>query len=94
MPELQEALALRPGMRTVEELKSKLRDANVILNSTGNLLMVESTYPFYVRPIHASVTEYLTSHRSDRVDSTISKYFIDLEAANCQLATSCIDYLQ
>jgi ankyrin repeat domain-containing protein 50 len=92
--ELREAIAIEPSMKTHKDLKTKLREKDVIISSTGALLTVENSYNGIVRPIHASVQEYLTRTYEDQTKQHILEFFIDGEFAHSQLAKSCMSYLQ
>jgi ankyrin repeat protein len=92
--ELSEAIAIEPSIKTHKDLKTKLREEDVIISSTGALLTVDSEYDRTVRPIHTSVQEYLTKPCEDQTKTRILKYFIDGELAHSQLAMSCMTYLQ
>jgi ankyrin repeat protein len=95
--ELREAIAIEPSMKTHKDLRTKLRDVEIIISSTRGLLTVESAFDYFtssVRPIHASVQEYLTRTYEERTKPHISEFFIDEEFAHSQIAKSCMTYLQ
>ncbi|KAH7389091.1 hypothetical protein BKA64DRAFT_711194 [Cadophora sp. MPI-SDFR-AT-0126] len=96
--ELVDALAIQEGMTQYQELRDLFYDEESILSSCEGLIsIVESDYDdYHLHPIHYSVLEYLKSTALEpRSPQTLrEKYFTDVNIAHCEIANSCIDFMQ
>lgn len=91
LDELQEAIAVEAGMRTLEEVKeSRLNDPKDILSLGSSLLRVCDTG--HVKLAHLSVRDYLLS-QDIKTHPDVIKFSLDHREANRELATNCITYL-
>lgn len=88
--ELQEAIAIDPGVKTHHEVEeSRLNDPRDILSLGSSLLSVTETG--HVKLAHLSVLDYLQS--TEIQDSDVSVFKMSPGSANSELAMSCLSYL-
>ena len=86
---LTSAISIEKNMRSLEELKSCIPTERDILSACANLISVDQSHSRYVRFVHFSIQEFLTSHRSKYIE-TLN---IRSEVAHREIAQACIIFL-
>ena len=86
---LAAAISIEKDTKSLEDLESTVPTEKNILNSCANLISVDQDSSRYVRFVHFSIQEFLTSHQSKYID-TLN---MGPEVAHREIAQSCMIFL-
>ena len=86
---LAAAISIEKDTRSLEDLESTVPTEKNILNTCANLISVDRGPSRYVRFVHFSIQEFLTSHQSKYIE-TLN---MGPEVAHREIAQSCMIFL-
>ena len=83
------AISIERDTKSKKDLESSIQTEKNILNVCANLISVDRNPPQYVRFVHFSIQEFLTSHQSKYIETLSMGH----EVAHREIAQTCMIFL-